>query len=85
MTLTTIIIGIVLFLLGIIGHEFIHVIQLKLKGIESYWIEWFPVDNIPRVYFMYDPEEIELSPTMEIIPALYTGFMWLLAIAFVTT
>lgn len=87
MTLINIIIGIILFLIGIVGHELMHVIQLKMRGIESYWIEWFPVDHIPRVWFFYDPDDTEKLPSeyVEVIPVCFTAFMWLLAFAFITT
>ena len=68
----------VFFILGIVGHEFYHVYQLKKLGIKNYWIQWFP---IPMVYFYYQKNfYVEVNSwQMEIIPTIITITCWAIA------
>lgn len=67
------------FLLGIVGHEFYHVYQLKKLDIHDYWIAWFP---IPTVHFYYDCRLTSKvnSWKMEIIPSIITITCWTIAV-----
>jgi len=63
------------FILGIVGHEFYHVYQLNKLGIHNFWIQWFP---IPTVHFYYQEKlkPIVTSWQMEIIPSIITIICW---------
>jgi len=69
---------ILFFLLGIVGHEFYHVYQLKKLNIHDFWIAWFPM---PTVHFYYQSHLIPkvTSWKMEIVPSLITLACWAIA------
>lgn len=70
---------ILFFLLGIIGHEFYHVYQLKKLGIHDYWIEWFPIPRVNFYYYRPQLTKIVTSNEIEIIPSIITIVCWAIA------
>lgn len=54
------------FFIGMIGHEYIHVYQLKKLGIKKYKVCWFP----PHVECWHKKDQI--IPNLEMIPSFFS-------------
>lgn len=70
--------SLLLFYIGIVAHEYIHILQLKKAGYRDYKVMWlfvFPV-GIKFRYHYFNPLNLL---TWEIVPTIITLICWYLA------
>lgn len=72
------ILSILLFYLGVAGHEYIHILQLKNAGYRDYEVVWlfvFPIAVRFRCHY-FNPSNLI---RWEILPTIITVICWYLA------